>query len=164
MESEQFPLSLLPSPEHHRMNYLVEFTHSCTVPSPEALEAISSGIEDVLFTAASDFEDFGAMSLYALPPSGQEAQPSQGYTKLEDVLACTTEKLRLDWPDESRESQSSKLDEHLISSSGSRLVRSKLPFFPDLHHEISRSWKQLFSSSLTNTAAADFTNLVGSVE
>ncbi len=29
---------------------------------------------------------------------------------------------------------------------------------------LSRSWKQSFSSSLTNAAAADFTNLVGSVE
>ncbi len=37
-------------------------------------------------------------------------------------------------------------------------------FFSDLHHEISRSWKQPFSSCLTNAAAADFTNLVGSVE
>ncbi len=32
------------------------------------------------------------------------------------------------------------------------------------YQEISRSWKQPFSSRLTNTAAADFTNLVGSVE
>ncbi len=39
-----------------------------------------------------------------------------------------------------------------------------LPFFPDLHHEVSRSWKQPFSSRLTNAAAADFTSLVGSVE
>ncbi|KAF4101349.1 hypothetical protein G5714_017781 [Onychostoma macrolepis] len=35
----------------------------------------------------------------------------------------------------------------------------KLPFFSDLHHEISRFWKQPFSSRLTNAAAADFTNL-----
>ncbi len=37
----------------------------------------------------------------------------------------------------------------------------KLQFFGNLHQEISRSWKQPFSSCLTN---ADFTNLVGSVE
>ncbi len=43
-------------------------------------------------------------------------------------------------------------------------MRRKLPFFPDLHHKISRSWKQPFSSRLTNAAAADFSNLVGSVE
>ncbi len=42
--------------------------------------------------------------------------------------------------------------------------RCQPPFFGDLHQEISRSWKQPFSSRLTNAAAADFTNLVGSVE
>ncbi len=45
-----------------------------------------------------------------------------------------------------------------------RPERRKLPFFSDLHQEICKSWKQPFSSRLTNAAAADFTNLVGSVE
>ncbi len=81
-----------------------------------------------------------------------------------DVLSCATEKLSLDWPDEPHESQSSKLDERFLSGSGSRPTRRKLPFFPDLHQDVSRSWKQLFSSCLTNAATADFTNLVGSVE
>ncbi len=63
-----------------------------------------------------------------------------------------------------RESQSSKLDERFLSGPNSRHSWRKLPFFNDLHHEISRSWKQPFSSRLTNVAAADFTNLVGSVE
>ncbi len=73
-------------------------------------------------------------------------------------------KQALDWPDEPRESQPSKLDERFLSGPNSRPERRKLPFFSDLHHEISRSWKQPFSSRLTNAAAADFTNLVGSVE
>ncbi len=81
-----------------------------------------------------------------------------------DVLLCATEKLSLDWPDEPHESQSSKLDERFLSGSGSRPTRRKLPFFPDLHQEASRSWKQPFSSCLTNAATADFTNLICSVE
>ncbi len=95
---------------------------------------------------------------------GQEARPSAAYSELVDVLSRTTEKLSIDWPDEPRESQSSKLDEQFLSGPNSRPERRKLPFFSDLHHEISRSWKQPFSSCLTNAAAADFTNLVGSVE
>ncbi len=63
-----------------------------------------------------------------------------------------------------RESQSSKLDERFLSGPYSRHSWRKLPFFNDLHHEISRSWKQPFSSRLTNVATADFTNPVGSVE
>ncbi len=57
-----------------------------------------------------------------------------------------------------------KFDERFLSSPNSRPERRKLPFFSDLHQEISRSWKQPFSSRLTNAEAADFTNLVGSVE
>ncbi len=36
------------------------------------------------------------------------------YTKLMEVLACATEKLSLDWPDQPRESPSSKLDERFL--------------------------------------------------
>ncbi len=110
IESEQISLSLPPSPGRHRANYLVQFSRSCLAPSPEAREAVSFGLEDILYTAASDSEDFGAASLDVLPLSGQEAQPSPAY-RLVDVLARTTEKLSLDWPDEPCESQSSKLDE-----------------------------------------------------
>ncbi len=79
------------------------------------------------------------------------------------MLSRTTDKLSIDWPDEPRESQSSEL-ELFLSGSNSRPTPKKLPFFSDLQHEISRYWKQSFRSRLTNAAAADFTNLVGSVE
>ncbi len=166
MESEQMglPFSLPLSPEHVRMNSPVEFAHEYLCPSPEARDAVSFGLDDVLFTAASDSEDFRPALADAFPPSGQEAQPSAAYSELVDVLSHATEKLSIDWPDEPRESQSSILDERFLSSPNSRPERRKLPFFSDLHHEISRSWKQPFSSRLTNAAAADFTNLVGSVE
>ncbi len=80
------------------------------------------------------------------------------------MLSRATEKLALDWPDEPRESRASKLDERFLIGAHSKPERRKLPFFSDLHREISSSWKQPFSSHLTNAAAADFTNLVGSVE
>ncbi len=117
-----------------------------------------------LHTAASDSEDFGPALADALPPSGQEARPSAAYSELGDVLSRTTEKLTLDWPDEPRESRASKLDEQFLSGAHSKPERRKVPFLGDLHREISSSWKQPFSSHLTNAAAADFTNLVGSVE
>ncbi len=166
MESEQTGLafSLPLSPEHVRANSPVEFAHDYLYPSPEARDTVSFGLDDVLPTAASDSEDFGTVLAAALPPSGQEAQPSAAYSEDVDVLSRATAKLALDWPDEPRESQSSKLDERFLSGPNSRPERRKLPFFSDLHHEISRSWKQPFSSRLTNVAAADFTNLVGSVE
>ncbi len=166
MESEQTGLafSLSFSPEHVRANSPVEFAHDYLYPSPEARDTISFGPDYILLTAASDSEDFGPVLADALPPSGQEARPSAANSELVDVLSRATEKLSLDWPDEPRESQASKLDERFLSGPNSRPERRKLPFFSDLHQEISRSWKQPFSSRLTNAAAADFTNLVGSVE
>ncbi len=97
MESEQFSLSPPPSPGHHRVNPVGEFPRGC--------QAVSFGMDDILFTAASDSEDFGTASLDTLPPSGQEAQPSPAYTELVDVLAHATEKLSLDWLYETCESQ-----------------------------------------------------------
>ncbi len=166
MESEQTGLafSLPPSPEHVRANSPVEFTNDYLYPSPGARDTVSFGLDDILLTAASDFEDFGPALADALPLSGQEAQPSAAYSELVDVLSRATEKLSLDWPDEPRKSQASKLDERFLNGPNSRPEWRKLPFFGDLHQEISRSWKQPFSSHLTNAAAADFTNLVGSVE
>ncbi len=75
MESEQMSLALsLPlSPEHVCASSPVEFSHDYLYPSPEACDTVSFGLEDVLFTAASDSEDFGPALTDALPPSGQEA-------------------------------------------------------------------------------------------
>ncbi len=166
MESEQTGLafSLPSSPERARANSPVEFVHDFLFPSPKARDFVSFGLDDVLHMAASDSEDFGPALADALPPSGQEARPSAAYSELVDVLSRATEKLALDWLDEPRESRASKLDERFRIGAHSKLERRKLPFFSDLHREISSSWKQPFSSCLTNAAAADFTNLVGSVE
>ncbi len=166
MESEQTGLAFSHplSPEHVRANSPVEFAHDYLYPSPGARDTVSFRLDDILLTAASDSEDFGPVLADALPASGQETWPSAAYSELVDVLSRATEKLALDWPDEPRESQASKLDERFLSGPNSRPERRKLPFFSDLHQEISRTWKQPFSFCLTNTAAADFTNLVGSVE
>ncbi len=149
-----------------RANSPVELLHDFLFPSPRARDTVSFGLDDILHTAASDAEDFGPALADALPPSGQEARPSAAYSELVDVLShsALAEKLALDWPDEPRESRASKLEERFLSGAHSKSERRKLPFFSDLHREIAGSWKQPFSSRLTNTAAADFTNLVGSVE
>ncbi len=151
MSRQASPFLSLPSPDFQ-------------FPSPKARDFVSFGLDDILHTAASDSEDFGPALADALPPSGQEAWPSAAYSELVDMLSHATKKLALDWPDEPLESRASKLDDRFLIGAHSKLERRKLPFFSDLHREISSSWKQPFSSRLTNAAAADFTNLVGSVE
>ncbi len=166
MESKQTGLALSHplSPEHMRANSLVKFTHEYLYPSPEARNAISFGLDDILFTTASDYEDLGPDLADPIPASVKEARPSAAYSEFVDVFSHATEILSIDCPDEPHESQSSKLDKRFLSGPNPRLIQRKLPFFSDLYHEISRSWKQPFFSRLANAAAADFTNLVGSVE
>ncbi len=107
MESEQTGLafSLPPSPEHvHELNSPVEFAHEYLYPSRGARDTVSFGLDDILLTAASDYEYSRPALADALPPSGQEARPSAAYSELLDVLSCATEKLSLDWPDVPSES------------------------------------------------------------
>ncbi len=102
MESKQTGLahSLPLLPEHVRANSPVEFVHEYLYPSPEARDAFSFGLDYVLFTAASDSEDFGAALADAIPPSGQVVRPSAAYSELVDVLSHATDKFSIDWPDE----------------------------------------------------------------
>ncbi len=82
MENEQTGLahSLPLSPEHVYVNSPVEFAHEYLFPSPEARNIISFRLDNMLFTAGSDSEDFGPALADALPPSGQKARPSAAYS------------------------------------------------------------------------------------
>ncbi len=84
MESEQTGLafSLPPSPDRARANSPVEFLPDFQFPSPKARDFVSFGLDDILHTAASDSEDFGPALADALPPSGQEARPSEFFNGL----------------------------------------------------------------------------------
>lgn len=95
MASEQadFPLSLSPSPKcSTRAGSPVEFMR-------RDLCYVSFGLDDILFTTASDSEDYGTSVADALPLCGQEAQPLVAYTELTYVCSHTVEKLNLDWPE-----------------------------------------------------------------
>ncbi len=70
-------------------------------------------------------------------------------------------KLNINWPaDDQTEKQRSKLDERFLRSKSLPLRRS-LPFFPDLHTEVSRSWKNPFSSRLFIPASDYYGNVAG---
>ncbi len=84
-ESEQTGLTLsFPlSPEHVLVNSPVEFAHEHVYPNPEARNAISFGLDNVLFTAVSDSEDFGLALADALPPSSLTNAAATDFTNLE---------------------------------------------------------------------------------
>ncbi len=86
---------------------------------------------------------------------------SPQYEELLEVVTRAVAKLNINWPaDDQTEEQRSKLDERFLRSKSLPLRRS-LPFFPDLHTEVSRSWKRPFSSRLFIPASDYYGNVAG---
>ncbi|KAL0167364.1 hypothetical protein M9458_039208, partial [Cirrhinus mrigala] len=83
------------------------------------------------------------------------------YEELLEVVTRAVAKLNIDWPPESLvEPHRSKLDERFLRSRPPSARRS-LPFFPDLHTEVSRSWNNPFSSRLFIPASYNYGHVGG---
>ncbi|KAI2662377.1 Transposon Ty3-G Gag-Pol polyprotein [Labeo rohita] len=83
------------------------------------------------------------------------------YEELLEVVTRAVAKLSIDWPAEPLvEPQKSKLDERFLRSRPPPARRS-LPFFPDLHTEVSRSWNSPFSSRLFIPASYNYGYVAG---
>ncbi|MGL4355807.1 MAG: hypothetical protein ACRCTP_18420, partial [Aeromonas popoffii] len=83
-----------------------------------------------------------------------ETPLSPGYEELLEVVNRAVARLGVDWPTEQQEIKSvSKLDERFLKK---RLQpqRRGLPFFPDLHTEVSKSWKKPYSSRISSTSSS----------
>ncbi len=97
-------------------------------------------------------------------PSGQDAWLSVAYLELVDVLSRTTAKSPIDWPASPASISLPNSTKRFPQRPKFKAWTEEATVFLDLHHEISRFWNQPFSSPLTNAAATDFTDIVGSVE
>ncbi|KAL0181298.1 hypothetical protein M9458_023704, partial [Cirrhinus mrigala] len=74
---------------------------------------------------------------------------------------CAVAKLNIDWPAEEKAApQKSKLNERFLRSKPPSPRRS-LPFFPNFHTEISRSWARPFSARLFVPASDYYGNVAG---
>ncbi len=83
------------------------------------------------------------------------------YEELLEVVTRAVAKLNIDWPAKKQaELQKSKLDERFMRTKPLPPLRS-LPFFPDLHTEVSRSWKKPFSARLFIPASDYYGNVAG---
>lgn len=68
---------------------------------------------------------------------------SLAYEQLVEVVTCAVTKVNLDRPAEKQDiCPSNKLDDHFLRAI-TQPPRQGLTFFPDLHTDVSRSWKHL---------------------
>ncbi len=84
------------------------------------------------------------------------------FEELLEVVTRAVAKLNIDWPTEKdkQERPKSKLDERFLHPK-SLPPRRGLPFFPDLHTEVSRSWDKPYSARLFSPNVSHYSNVVG---
>ncbi|KAI2646866.1 Transposon Ty3-G Gag-Pol polyprotein [Labeo rohita] len=132
-------------------------TRSAARPSgSEARAAVSSprGSASTIPISSSEEVDVVSVDEAAAPQFPQ-------YEELLEVVTRAVAKLSIDWPAEPLvEPQKSKLDERILRSRPPPAHRS-LPFFPDLHTEVSRSWNSPFSSRLFIPASYNYGYVAG---
>ncbi|KAL0148327.1 hypothetical protein M9458_056389 [Cirrhinus mrigala] len=122
----------------------------------EGRSAVSSprGTGSTLHLSSSEEVDVESVDEVSAPLFPQ-------YEELLEVVTRAVAKLNIDWPAEPQvEPQKSKLDERFLRSRPPPARRS-LPFFPDLHTEVSRSWNSPFSSRLFIPASYNYGYVAG---
>ncbi len=138
---------------------------SLSLSSPARSIAHSLGSE--AHSAVSSPQRAG--SALHLSPSEEEDVESTDYSPIQspqyeellEVVTLAVAKLNIDWPTYNQtEKQRNKLDERFLRSKSLPLRRS-LPFFPDLHTEVSRSWRNPFSCCLFIPAFDYYGNVAG---
>lgn len=78
------------------------------------------------------------------------------FEELLEVVTNAVARLKLDCPQEQENPRHSKLyDRFLSGGKGERSQHRSLPFFPDFHDELSRSWSKPYSSRNFGTDDVD---------
>jgi hypothetical protein len=114
---------------------------SASDPGVEARAAVSSPRAEAPTFQLSSSEELDVESV-GTAETGDSSLQSPASEELMEVLTRAVEKLSIEWPADRQESRlKSKLDERFLPSRAAP-PRRCLPFFPDLHTEVSRSWNR----------------------
>ncbi len=142
------PSSTSPRASHssstsHRLGFPDEYAGS----SDRAGPSISFGApadDGISITASGDELGSGEDDSAALPPSGRVALPESD-PELTAMLSQAAESIGLHYrrpPSPER----SRLDDWFLGAQAERRQPPPVPFFPEVHEEVSRSWKAPFSA------------------
>ncbi|CAM4515725.1 unnamed protein product [Leuciscus chuanchicus] len=104
----------------------------------EARAAVSSPPMEAPILQLSSSEELDVVSIEA---ESEDSPPqSHAFEELLDVVTRAVHRLSIEWPEDRQDVRSkSKLDERFLPSR-TQPQRRSLPFFPDLHTEVSKSW------------------------
>ncbi len=111
--------------------------------------------------ASGDELGSGDYDSASLPPSGRVALPKSD-PELTAMLSRAAESVGLHWrPPPSPER--SRLDDWFLGAQADRRQPSPFPFFPEVHEEVTRSWRAPFSARNRPNASSVLTTLDGLV-
>ncbi len=157
------PSSASPRASHsssasHRLGFPDELVES----SDRAGPSISFGApadDRMSITASGDELGSGDDDSAALPPSGRVALPESD-PELTAMLSRAAESVGLHWrPPPSPER--SRLDDWFLGAQAERRQPPPVPFFPEVHEEVTRSWRAPFSARNRPSASSVLTTLDG---
>ncbi len=157
------PSSTSPRASHssstsHRLGFPGEYAGS----SDRAGPSISFGApadDGISITASGDELGSGEDDSAALPPSGRVALPESD-PELTAMLSRAAESIGLHYrrpPSPER----SRLDDWFLGAQAERRQPPPVPFFPEVHEEVTRSWKAPFSARNRPSASSVLTTLDG---
>lgn len=142
------PSSTSPRASHssstsHRLGFPDEYAGSSDRAGPSI--SFSAPADDRLsITASGDELGSGEDDSAALPPSGRVALPESD-PELTAMLSRAAESIGLHYrrpPSPER----SRLDDWFLGAQAERRQPPPVPFFPEVHEEVTRSWKAPFSA------------------
>ncbi len=163
------PSSTSPRASHssstsHRLGFPDEYAGS----SDRAGPSISFGApadDGLSITASGDELGSGEDDLAALPPSGRVAEYFSRVAEIQNWLLCFPGLLRASGCSYRRppSPERSRLDDWFLGAQAERRQPPPVPFFPEVHEEVTRSWKAPFSARNRPSASSVLTTLDGGV-
>ncbi len=158
--SSRSPRASHSSSTSHRLGFPNEYVGSSDRAGP-SISFGASADDGILITASGDEIGSGEDDSAALPPSGRVALPESD-PELTAMLSRAAESIGLHYrPPPSPER--SRLDDWFLGAQAERRQPPPVPFFPEVHEEVTRSWKAPFSARNRPSASSVLTTLDGGV-
>ncbi len=155
----------------HREVSPVLFSQPDQRPSASASDLVSFGgsdkelADDSMSLAASDAEELSGLVADPAPlPSSAPSTAKAGMdAELLCVLSKAVEELGLEWSPPEEPSRS-RLDEWFLPGRSQAPRQRPSPFFPEVHDELTRSWRSPYSARIRTSASSDLTIIDGAEE